>query len=151
MSYDELTKVEELIHTVKQKYAEQSSTLSTSDQTLWSSMVSELNKVALEMDQLLQRNQKQMNVSFLLNNETPKILPKLDRTAFYSENSPYQHQTDKLGSFRLCPPLAHTTAAEYFRNDANVQLQLTDGQILENLSNLKRLADLHNRRWYTLP
>lgn len=151
MSYDELTKVEELIHTVKQKYAEQSSTLSTSDQTIWSSMVSELNKVALEMDQLLQRNQKQMNVSFLLNNETPKILPKLDRTAFYSENSPYQHQTDKLGSFRLCPPLAHTTAAEYFRNDANVQLQLTDGQILENLSNLKRLADLHNRRWYTLP
>ncbi len=151
MSYDELTKVEELIHTVKQKYAEQSSTLSTSDQTLWSSMVSELNKVALEMDQLLQRNQKQMNVSFLLNNETPKILPKLDRTAFYSENSPYQHQTDKSGSFRLCPPLAHTTAAEYFRNDANVQLQLTDGQILENLSNLKRLADLHNRRWYTLP
>ncbi|BAO41396.1 hypothetical protein KLMA_60105 [Kluyveromyces marxianus] len=146
MSYDELTKVEELIHTVKQKYAEQSSTLSTSDQTLWSSMVSELNKVALEMDQLLQRNQKQMNVSFLLNNETPKILPKLDRTAFYSENSPYQHQTDKSGSFRLCPPLAHTTAAEYFRNDANVQLQLTDGQILENLSNLKRLADLHNRR-----
>lgn len=151
MSYDELTKVEELIRTLKQKYAEQSSTLSTSDQTLWSSMVSELNKVALEMDQLLQRNQKQMNVSFLLNNETPKILPKLDRTAFYSENSPYQHQTDKLGSFRLCPPLAHTTAAEYFRNDANVQLQLTDGQILENLSNLKRLADLHNRRWYTLP
>lgn len=151
MSYDELTKVEELIHTVKQKYAEQSSTLSTSDQTLWSSMVSELNKVALEMDQLLQRNQKQMNVSFLLNNETPKILPKLDRTAFYSENSPYQHQTDKSGSFRLCPPLAHTTAAEYFRNDANVQLQLTDGQILENLSNLKRLADLHNRRWHTLP
>lgn len=151
MSYDELTKVEELIRTLKQKYAEQSSTLSTSDQTIWSSMVSELNKVALEMDQLLQRNQKQMNVSFLLNNETPKILPKLDRTAFYSENSPYQHQTDKSGSFRLCPPLAHTTAAEYFRNDANVQLQLTDGQILENLSNLKRLADLHNRRWYTLP
>lgn len=146
MSYDELTKVEELIRTLKQKYAEQSSTLSTSDQTLWSSMVSELNKVALEMDQLLQRNQKQMNVSFLLNNETPKILPKLDRTAFYSENSPYQHQTDKSGSFRLCPPLAHTTATEYFRNDANVQLQLTDGQILENLSNLKRLADLHNRR-----
>ncbi|KAL2710532.1 hypothetical protein KLU848_0857 [Kluyveromyces marxianus] len=146
MSYDELTKVEELIRTLKQKYSEQSSTLSTSDQTIWSAMVSELNKVALEMDQLLQRNQKQMNVSFLLNNETPKILPKLDRTAFYSENSPYQHQTDKSGSFRLCPPLGHTTAAEYFRNDANVQLQLTDGQILENLSNLKRLADLHNRR-----
>ncbi|CAG99802.1 uncharacterized protein KLLA0_E16985g [Kluyveromyces lactis] len=172
MVADDLSNIETQLRQVREKYREQAHSLSPSDAESWSTLASNLQKVVTEMDQLLQRNSKQMNVSFLLNHESSSLQAgiqppqpllqnlyqkngndeqqnhlkvKLDRTAFYSENSPFQHQMDRSGSFRLCPPLAHTSAEDYFRNDTQTPIMISDGQILENLANLKRLTEMQRQ------
>ncbi|CDO94836.1 unnamed protein product [Kluyveromyces dobzhanskii CBS 2104] len=164
MAGDDLTGVELQLRQVREKFTEQQKSLSVADLEALATLVGDLQKVVSEMDQILQRNSKQMNVSFLLNHESSvnangsvhtvnkngignngQAAVNLDRAAFYAESSPFQHQMDRSGSFRLCPPMAHTTAADYFSNDTQAPLLISDGQILENLANLKRLGEMQNR------
>lgn len=141
MGIEKLGSLQLQLQTLSSKYNEQKDTLSPSECETWDQLEGSLQNAIQEMEHLLQRN-KQMQVSFLLNHDKSSR-STLDRTSFYSENSVFNNKMDRSGSFRLCPPMAHTSAVEYFKRDLPLEpLMISDGQILENLANLKRLADL---------
>lgn len=139
---EDLTVFEGPLQSLKKKYSETKDNLSPQDLETWKQLSTNLQQTMQEMDQLLQRNMH-MQVSFLLNDDKPAPKKSLDRVLFYSDHSPYRNQMDKSRTFRICPPMVHKSAADYFKKVLpQDSLALSDGQILENLANLKRLADL---------